>query len=105
MLSLRGSASRTRVVFSYDGTQVEEQFYSGEGELYRKQVTTLDEKGNEVEQTVNEPRGNRTTRYAYSYEFDAKGNWMKRTTSKWVTKEGKSFFEPSYVTYRTITYY
>jgi hypothetical protein len=46
------------------------------------------------------------TRYSYAYDsFDAQGNWVKRTTSEWVTKDGKSSFAPSHVTCRTITYY
>lgn len=39
-----------------------------------------------------------------TYEFDAQGNWIKRTTSKWMTKDGKSFYAPAWVDYRTITY-
>jgi hypothetical protein len=44
-------------------------------------------------------------KYKYAYEFDTKHNWVKRTTSKWVAKDGKSDYEPAYVDYRTITYH
>ena len=49
----------------------------------------------------------RDTRYLvkYEYKYDAKGNWIKRTTKEWDTKDGRSFYEPSYVTYRRISYY
>ncbi|HEX8117816.1 MAG TPA: energy transducer TonB, partial [Pyrinomonadaceae bacterium] len=41
----------------------------------------------------------------YAYEFDAVGNWVKMTTSVAVLEGGKVSFEPSEVTYRTISYY
>ena len=40
------------------------------------------------------------------YEFDSKGNWIRRTVSKKVESEpGKSRLQPLAITYRTITYY
>jgi hypothetical protein len=33
------------------------------------------------------------------------GNWIKRKRMKWVTKDGKSYFEPYDVIYRSITYF
>jgi hypothetical protein len=44
-------------------------------------------------------------KYRYKYEFDSTGNWITRTTEKWVTRNGKSDFEPASVTYRRIEYY
>ncbi|HKC64263.1 MAG TPA: TonB family protein, partial [Pyrinomonadaceae bacterium] len=41
----------------------------------------------------------------YSYEFDAFGNWTKMTTSVAVIEGGRVSFEPTEVTYRTISYY
>jgi hypothetical protein len=45
------------------------------------------------------------SKYSYTYEFDAQGNWIRRVSSKWVTKDGKSLFEPSSVNYRKISYF
>lgn len=95
---------RTRYVYIYNGNRKEGQYYSDDS-LYRKELFTLDAQGNEIEKTSIEPQSNTTTKYSYTYEFDKKGNWIKRMTSKLVTKDGKSSLVPSWVTYRTITYY
>jgi hypothetical protein len=66
----------------------------------------LDDKGNRVEWTIFEVRdGTISSKLSYVYEFDAKGNWIKRTSSKWVTKDGRSYYEPENVYYRKIMYY
>jgi hypothetical protein len=98
-----------RYVYKYTGnpaSQRETLDYSANGSLNRHYLSLLDDKGNEVEQTSFETRnGSIQDKYSYTYEFDGRGNWIKRITSKWVTKDGKSYFAPSYVDYRTITYY
>lgn len=94
----------SRDVYKYSGNQREWLTYSREGSLSSRQVSIVDDKGNDVEETSFEPSdGSVQNKYSYTYEFDAKGNWIKCVTSKWVKKDGK--FVPSYVTYRTITYY
>ena len=95
-----------RYVYKYSGRQREEWVYSEEGSLNQHYLSVLDDKGNRVEWTIFEIRdGTVESRHSYAYEFDAKGNWTKRTSSKWVTKDGRSFYEPANVYYRTITYY
>jgi hypothetical protein len=95
-----------RYVYKFEGNKREESVYSEDGSLNQRYVYTLDDKGNEVEKTGYDVKdGSASERYTYVYEFDAKGNWSKRTTSQFVTKEGKSSFVPSYVTFRTIAYY
>jgi hypothetical protein len=95
-----------RYVYKYSGNQQEEFVYTSDGSLNQHYLSTLDDKGNEVEQTSFETRdGSIRGKYKYAYEFDAKGNWIKRTTSKWVTKDGKSDYAPASVDYRTINYY
>jgi hypothetical protein len=95
-----------RYVYKYSGNQREGLVYSANGSLNQRYVSVLDDKGNEIEQTSYEVGGEKVrAKYSYSYEFDAKGNWTKRTTSKWVTKDGRSYYEPQNVYYRTITYY
>ena len=97
------TASRT--VYKYSPNQRETLSYSRGDALNRRAVTVLDDKGNEVEQTTFRPDGSIWDKYSYASEFDAKGNWTKRVTSKWVTKDGKSSFVPQYAEYRTIVYY
>ena len=94
-------------VINYRAGQLETLIYHAGGELVSKSVKTLDARGNVVETSYYDLKTDSVeSRYSYVYDsFDAKGNWVKKTTSRWVTKEGKSFFEPSYVTYRTITYH
>lgn len=95
-----------RYVYKYSGNQVEKLVYSADGSLNQHYVIVLDSKGNEVEETSFKPTdGSVDDKYSYNYEFDAKGNWIKRITSKLVSKDGKSSFVPEYVTYRTITYH
>lgn len=96
----------TRILYSLKGNQKEALYYSKDGSLERKYVYTIDDKGNEIEETAYGGKDNSIRyKYAYAYDFDAQGNWIKRTTSKLVTKDGKSVSEPGSVTYRTISYY
>ncbi|HJQ33954.1 MAG TPA: hypothetical protein VJ866_17365 [Pyrinomonadaceae bacterium] len=95
-----------RYVYKYEGNKKEELVYSEDGSLNQKYVSTLDDKGNEVEESFYDVKDDSVSeRYSYSYEFDAKGNWVKRTASKWAAKDGKEQFVPYSITYRTITYY
>ena len=95
-----------RYVYKYSGNQREEFVYSKDGSLNQHYLLILDPKGNEIEETSFDTRDSSVRdKYSYTYEFDTQRNWIKRTTSKWVKKDGKSFFTPAYVDYRTITYY
>jgi hypothetical protein len=68
--------------------------------------TSLETSAGRVEWTIFEVRdGTVESKHSYAYEFDAKGNWITRTSSKWVTKHGRSYYEPENVYYRKITYY
>lgn len=95
-----------RYVYRYKGGRKEELVYFANGTLGRKHLYTLDDKGNAVGEVVYEtgetaPSG----RYSYSHEFDAHGNWTRRVSSQWGTKDGKQGYQPHRVYYRTITYY
>ena len=95
-----------RYVFNYNGNQREELVYSSDGLLNQRYVSIVDAKGHEQERTSFDTRDNVSkAKYSYAYEFDAEGNWIKRTTSKAVTKDGRSQLEPQYVDFRTITYW
>jgi hypothetical protein len=95
-----------RYVYKYSGNQCEQLVYSANGSLNQHYLSLLDDKGNEIERTSFETRdGSVRDKYSYVYEFDAKGNWIKRTTSKWMTKDGRSYYAPASVDYRTIMYY
>jgi TonB family protein len=93
---------------SYDikGTKSENAYYPVAGEtLTGREVYKYDERGNISEMTLHAADGSLVSKETYSYEFDFVGNWTKMTTSVVVVEGGKLTFEPTEVTYRTITYY
>jgi hypothetical protein len=97
---------RIRYVYKYAGNQREDLAYSADGSLNQRYLSILDSKGNAVEKTFFEPRDKSIrSKNSYVYEFDSNGNWTKRTSSKWVTKDGSSSYQPESVYYQTITYY
>ncbi len=70
-----------------------------------KERYSYDVKGNIVEMVVVGTDGSILSKEAYSYEFDPIGNWTRMNTSVAVYENGKVTFEPTEVTYRTISYY
>jgi hypothetical protein len=94
-----------RYVYKYRESEVEELVYSANGSLNQRYVSTLDNRGNEVEQTNYNVAGNSVrSRVKYSYEFDAQGNWTKRTSQRQDVAKGEDDYKPGYITHRTITY-
>jgi TonB family protein len=93
---------------TYDqkGTRVDTAYFlAAGGSLTGKEVYKYDERGNIVEMTLHNEDGTLLAKEVYTYEFDAVGNWVKMTTAVAVIEGGKVTFEPSEVTYRTISYY
>ncbi len=80
-------------------------FLAAGGSLTGKEVYKYDDKGNIVEMTLFNADGSIMTRENYQYEFDAMGNWTKMVTSVAVIDNGHLTFEPTEVTYRSISYY
>ncbi len=70
-----------------------------------KEQYRYDDKGNIVEMVLRGEDGLMLARESYEYEFDALGNWKKKTASIGIYENGKVGFEPFEVTYRTIAYY
>lgn len=97
-----------RQVFNYKDNQLEFLSYTSDGKPNQKYVSTLDKNGLVLEETsfdVITQKPNAERKYKYAYEFDKKGNWVKRIISKEVTENEQTFFKPLYTNYRTITYY
>jgi protein TonB len=93
---------------SYDirGNKSENAYYPVAGEtLTGREVYKYDERGNISEMTLHGSDGSLISKETYTYEFDFVGNWIKMTTSVAVIEGGRLSFEPTEVTYRTITYY
>jgi hypothetical protein len=91
--------------FGINDNKIEWARYSANGSLNFSSKSKYDEKGSESEQTYFNADGSVSSKYSYMYEFDQEGNWIKRVGSKWITKEGREFFEAQSVTYRKIAYY
>ncbi len=95
-----------RYEYKYSKNKVEELVYSNDGKINQHYVSTLDDSGNEIEQTnldVLKIYGEK--KYRYEYEFDAQGNWTKQTTYKEEISSGVSSFKPYSVHHRTISYW
>ena len=70
-----------------------------------REVYKYDDKGNISEMTLTGADGSLISKEVYKYEYDSLGNWTKMTTSVAVVENGSITFEPTEVTYRTISYY
>jgi len=94
-----------RYIYKYKGNQKEEVSYSKDGSISQRSLYTLDDKGNPVKETIFSGDGSISGKQAYTYEFDAQGNWTKRTTSEMQNKDGREQPVLLFTQYRTITYY
>jgi TonB family protein len=70
-----------------------------------REVYKYDDKGNISEMTLTAADGSLISKEIYKYEYDSLGNWTKMTTSVAVVENSSITFEPTEVTYRTISYY
>ena len=70
-----------------------------------REVYKYDDKGNISEMTLTGADGSLISKEVYKYEYDSLGNWTKMTTSVAVVENGSITFEPTELTYRTISYY
>ena len=94
-----------RTVYKYGPNHKEKLDYSEDGRLGQRVLFKLDEKGNEVQETVYNSNGEARYKTTYVYEFDAKGNWTKRTAKRVELKYRHELPLPDAVSVRTITYY
>jgi tetratricopeptide (TPR) repeat protein len=70
-----------------------------------KEEYKYDDKGNIIEMTLRGNDGSLLSKEKYTYEFDEFGNWKKMTAAVAVYENGIVTYEPTEVTYRTLTYY
>jgi TonB family protein len=93
---------------AYDikGGKIENAYFPiSSATLTGREVYKYDDKGNISEMTLFNADGSLLSKEIYTYEYDNVGNWTKMTTSVAVVEGGKIIFEPTEVTYRTISYY
>ena len=95
-----------KIVNKYTDNKRESSFYDQSGDKYQHIIETLDEKGFSIEEThfFDKPKMSKFQSRSH-YEFDNKGNWIKRVVEYISEKDGKQIVEPGYVRYRNITYY
>ncbi len=93
---------------SYDlkGSRIDNSYYlvSSDSRVGREEYVR-DDKGQVSEKTVRDDNNNILSREAYTYEYDAVGNWVKMIGSTLIYEGGKVRPQPREVTYRRITYY
>jgi len=91
--------------YRYSGIQVEDLYYDQSGSLRKQQIITLDENGLEKEVSeFNVKTNQRIEKYFFTYEFDGRGNWIKRTKSR-ASQSNPAKHIPVSETHRSITYY
>lgn len=69
-----------------------------------KKYTEFDGKGNIVEKGSNESSQTRLKELSIKYEFDARGNWIKRTLYRLTDRNGQKELLPAEISYRRIVY-
>jgi hypothetical protein len=107
LLSNDGSKS-TRLVYTYDknDNKTKMEFYFNGEKLEFTTIYTYNSKGIQTGGTSTRADGSLRDKSTYEYlEFDSKGNWTKKKTSRLNDKAGQRQFEPYEITYRAITYY
>src|SRR5438105_2383033 len=93
---------------TYDmkGAKIDNAYYlAAGGSLTGKEVYKYDDKGNIIEMTLFNADGSIMSKEVYQYEFDAMGNWTKMITSVAIIENSKLSYEPTEITYRSISYY
>ncbi len=95
-------------VSTYDamGRKIDSVAYPIEGATAPgKEEYKYDDKGNIIEMTLRGNDGSLLAKEKYTYELDEFGNWKKMTTAIAIYENGTISYEPTQVTYRTLTYY
>ena len=70
-----------------------------------KEEYKYDARGNIIEMTLRGNDGSVLSQEKYTYELDEFGNWKKMTTAIAIYENGTISYEPTQVTFRTLTYY
>ena len=95
-------------VSTYDATgrKIDSVAYPVEGATAPgKEEYKYDDKGNIIEMTLRGNDGSVLSQEKYTYDLDEFGNWKKMTTAIAIYENGAISYEPTEVTYRTLTYY
>ena len=98
-----------RYTYIVKGSSLEKLAFDDKGSLNQKYNFKLDKDGYELEDLridLTPQRYYGDKKFVYKYDsFDRMGNWTKRTASQIVVINGKEVVKPSFVHYRTVTYF
>jgi TonB family protein len=90
-------------VYNSGGMLVESSSYKPDGSRIAMSAYIYDGSGNVIEEAFYNVDG--LSKWRYIYDFDSNGNWVKQTVAHLVNKSGTLTYDPTDITYRTITYY
>jgi len=96
------NGGKSVTTFDKKGNRLEMVSYNNDGSLKGRYSYTYNEKGMETGSFDYNADGSLDSKTTSIYEFDSVGNWIKKTSQTWESKEGK--LEPSlpFITKRTI---
>ncbi len=83
---------------------IESNSYKEDKILENKLTTNYDDKNNVVESIVFSPNGRIIEKRKYEYEYDNKGNWIKKNIYEWTFRDGDKPYTLIKTMQRTITY-
>ena len=98
-----------KMLYAYDasGNRTKGGAYQADGSISYLELFVHDDKGRMTEEAKYKADGSLISKRVFKFDpyIDTHGNWTKKTLYVWVSKFGKSYFEPFGVTYRKIIYY
>ncbi len=97
-------AKRWRYTYDDQGHLQSEISFDGSGNRLGKRHYFYNARGDVSEEHRYNADGSLSGKRRYTYLYDTVSNWIKRTKAIWVMTAGTAFFEPSEITYRTLTY-
>jgi hypothetical protein len=94
---------RTNSSFDDKGREIGLTVYRSDGSIALSETRRYDDQGN-LRERLRQRDAVLVSRETFSYEFDARGNWIKRQIARETLRDGMSQKEIE-VNYRTLTYY
>lgn len=96
-----------KVMPTYDDNNriIKELFCDALGNPSYQREHEYDLRGNPIRMTYAKMDGTISDKLKYENEYDSVGNLIKTTILRWSTENGNSFYKPTTITHRTITYY
>jgi hypothetical protein len=94
---------RTNSTYDDKGREIGSTVYRSDGSIAMSETRSYDDQGN-LKERLRHRDGVLVSRETFSYEFDGRGNWIKRQIARETLRDGMSKKEIE-VNYRALTYY